>query len=88
MISNFVKNHNTEFYSDCISLHCHQQWMRVSFIPHPCLNELSFGLFGILLSDFLSCWCILDIRCGFGKDILSCYEPLLCLNNVLCLTEL
>lgn len=61
MISNFVKNHNTEFYSDCTSLHSNQQWMSVSFIPHPCLHELSLGLFGLLLPVFLSGWYILNI---------------------------
>ena len=34
-IPSFQRNIHTVFYSDCISLHFHQQYKRVPFTPHP-----------------------------------------------------
>jgi hypothetical protein len=34
-ISNFLRNHQTDFQSDCTILQSHQQWRNVSLSPHP-----------------------------------------------------
>ena len=40
-MSNFLRNHQTDFQSVCISLQFHQQWRSVSLSPHPCQHLLS-----------------------------------------------
>ena len=40
-MSNFLRNHQTDFQSDYNSLQSHQQWISVPLYPHPCQHLLS-----------------------------------------------
>jgi hypothetical protein len=40
-MSNFLRKHQTDFQSDCISLKSHEQRRSVSLSPHPCQHLLS-----------------------------------------------
>jgi hypothetical protein len=40
-MSNFLRNHQTDFQRGCTSLHSHQQWRNVSLYPHHCQHLLS-----------------------------------------------
>jgi hypothetical protein len=42
-ISNFSRNHKTDFQIDCTSLQSHQQWRSVPLSPHPHQHLLSPG---------------------------------------------
>jgi hypothetical protein len=36
----FLRNHHTDFHSDCASLNAHQPWRSVPLTPHPHQSEL------------------------------------------------
>jgi hypothetical protein len=44
-MSNFLRYHQTDFQSGCISLQSHQQWKSVPLSPYPCQH--------LLLTEFL-----------------------------------
>ena len=51
-ISNFLRNCQIDFQSDCTSLQSHHQWRSVHFSPHSCQHVLSpeFLIFVNLIS--------------------------------------
>jgi hypothetical protein len=50
-VSNFLRNHQTDFQSGCTSLQSHQQWRSISLSPHPRQHlSLEFLILAILPS--------------------------------------
>ena len=52
-MSNFLRNHQTDFQNGCISLQSHQKWRSVPLSPHPHQHLLSHEFFYLNHSD----WC-------------------------------
>ena len=53
-MSNFLRDLQTDFQSDCTSLQSHQQWRSVPLPPHPCQHLLSPEFFfSFLFFSFL-----------------------------------
>ena len=50
-LSNFLRNCQSDFQSDCPSLQCHQQWRSVPLSPYPCQHLLppEFLILAILI---------------------------------------
>ena len=56
----FFRNYQTVFHSGSLSLHSHQQWMRVSFSPQPLQHLLLFFL--LIISILTSVrWCLMVV---------------------------
>jgi len=53
-MSNFLRNHLTDFYSGSSSLQSHQQWRTVPLSPHPCHHLLSPEYFILVILTYVS----------------------------------
>jgi hypothetical protein len=70
-LSNFLRNYQTDFQSDCTSLQTHQQWRSVSLSPPPCQHQVSleFLILSILTGVRLNIRVVLICIPLMNKDV-------------------
>ena len=81
IMSNFLRNYQTDFQSDCSSLHSHQQWKSVPLSPQPSQHLLSpeFLIIAILtgvrwnLRFVLTC---ISLKTNDVEHFLKCFSAI------------
>jgi hypothetical protein len=76
-MSNFLRNHQTDFQSGCTSLQFHQQWKNVPLFPHPHQHMLSPEFFSNFLLLVFSSFTfqMLSLKSPISSRILLPYPP-------------
>jgi hypothetical protein len=64
-MSNFLRNHETDFHSGCTSLQFYQQWRSVPLSPHSCQH--------LLTPEFLILAILAGVRCNLRVVLISIF---------------